>query len=137
MKRAGWAVAAIGVAAVAGIAVLSAASSESSLDWSCKDQMVIHGDAVSGYPDVASARSGALTLLANVAPGFKVSPTEASSALSASTGPDRYDASTGKLFVNDVLVAQFTVTKMPDGSYLPGDITTCAPTTGGQATPAA
>ena len=110
------------------LGLVAATSLGASTDWPCKEQMHVHGDAVPpGYPDQMSARQGAVALLSNVAPGFKVSETDTAAALSSASGPDRYDEATGKMFVNDVLVAQFTVEKLPDGTYLPGELTTCAP----------
>jgi hypothetical protein len=85
------------------------------------------GDYESGFLTEAEALKRA-ELIVEGMPGFTGTSRELDDALASSQGPERYDATTGKLFMDDVLAAQLTAAKLPDGTFIVGDVTICAPT---------
>jgi hypothetical protein len=122
-----------GTAVVLGVAITASTIPDKS-EWPCKDFMSLHGDG-EGDATEAQARERAVLVLTNLAPAFPASRDQAMIAVRSSTGPDRYDAETGVLFIDDYIAATFTIDKLGDGTYQAGTITTCAPQSDGEGGP--
>jgi hypothetical protein len=123
---------AAGLAAAAIIGVLAISAHGSSTDWPCDNLMHASGDHVTGFPTEDEALKRAELILEGM-PGFTGTSQQLDEALASDQGPTRYDPTTGNLFIDGVLAAQFSATKLSDGTYIADEVTTCAPKTAGGA----
>lgn len=130
LKKWAWSSVAVGALALGGLVLLVAADTPQKGVWQCDEFMFIHGTSAGGDKTVDEALDRLALLLTNVAPGFPGTDVELQEAVSSRTGANRYERDTGKLFIDEFLAAEAPIVMDSDGTYVVGDIKTCAPGSG-------
>ena len=130
-RRAKICVAVVAVAAFAavGFAVGSAIGAGAAGVWACPGQIALDLNTYGqGSATAAEALQGEAGVLARYG---VVTQSQLDQALASASGPTRYDASNGMLYINGNLVAQFSAGQLPDQSWAVASAQYCSPPASG------